>query len=267
MRIVRFRDGKGAAYGLVEGDAVYRAVGSIFDKPRRGTLAGKLAELELLVPCEPPKIVSVGANYRDRCIENNLPIPDVPGRGDSFLVPLRSAVGPGGIIHAPDEPPMRIEYGAELAVVMKRRAKSVPVEKIRDYILGFTCVNNVWGKLPRQGDVRRLPQSFDGSCPLGPMIVTDIDPRDLAIRSLVNGEVRQNSRTSQMIFDAYAVIAYVSGYVTLEPGDVIQTGTPGGVAALKPGDVVTIEIEGIGSLSNTVKGGGRPAEDTPRIGR
>jgi len=266
MRIVRFRDGEAASYGLVEGDAVYRAVGSIFNKPTPGALVGKLADLELLVPCEPTKILSVGANYRDRCIENNLPIPDVPGRGDTFLVPLRSAVGPGGIIHVPDEPPMRIESGAELAVVMKRQAKDVPVERISDYILGFTCVNNVWGKLPRQGEVRRLVQSFDGSCPLGPMIVTDIDPRDLAIRSMVNGVLRQNSRTSQMIFDAYTVAAYATKLIRLEPGDVIQTGTPGGVPTLKPGDVVTIEIEGIGSLSNTVRGGGRPAEDTPRIG-
>jgi len=266
MRIIRYKNDAGGAYGLVEGDSVYQAVGSIFASPRRGNLVGKLADLHLLAPCEPPKIISVGANYRDRCIENNLPIPDIPGRGDTFRVPLRSLVGSGAYIRIPDDP-MRIEYGAELAVVLKKAARNVPVEAIKDYILGFSCLNNVWGKLPKHIKMVTLPQSFDGSCPVGPMIVTDINPRDLAIRSIVNGEVRQNSRTSQMIFDAYTVTAYVSALLPLEPGDVIQTGTPGGVATLKDGDVVTIEIEGIGSITNHVKGAGRPAEDTPRIGR
>lgn len=266
MKILRYKDSGGGAYGLLEGDTVYQLEGSIFGALRRGKEVGKLSDLELLTPCEPPMIISIGANYRDRCIENNLPIPDMPGRGDSFVVPLRSLSGPGAAIHLPPDA-MRFEYGAELAVVMKKTAYNVKVENIKDYILGFSCVNNVWGKLPRSETVRPLPQSFDGSCPVGPLIVTDLDPLDLVVRSVVNGEVRQNSRTSQMIFNVYEVIAYISDMAALEAGVVIQTGTPGGVATLKDGDVVTIEIEGIGSLTNPVRAGGRAAEDTPRLGK
>ena len=161
---------------------------------------------------------------------------------------------------------MRVEHGAELAVVMRRTASSIPVERIKDYILGFTCINNVWGKLPKHVALVSSVQSFDGSSPFGPMIVTDLDPRDLAIRCRVKGELRQNSRTSQMVFDAYQVAAYVSTYITLEPGDVIQTGTPSWLTPLHPGVVVGVEIEGIGILRNPVQGGGRPSEDAPRIG-
>jgi len=231
MKIVRFeRDGR-SRYGLIEAGLVYEAKGDIFGEVQKGRTVGPLNDVRLLAPIEPPRVISLGANYRDRCMENKIPIPDVPGRGDTFLVPLRSVVGPDGAIAAPDEE-MRVEHGAELAVVMRRAAKDVPVERIKDYVLGFTCVNNVWGKRPKHIVPPSLPRSFDGSCPLGPVIVTDLEPTDLAIRCRVNGELRQNSRTSQMIFDAYTVASHVSHLIALGPGDVIQTGTPGGVTAL-----------------------------------
>ncbi|HFD39875.1 MAG TPA: FAA hydrolase family protein, partial [Anaerolineae bacterium] len=178
----------------------------------------------------------------------------VPDEPLLFLKPPSAVIGPGEAIVYPQHLSRRVEHEAELAVVIGRRARRVPPAEAPAYILGYTCANDVTARdLQRRDGQWTRGKGFDTFCPLGPWIVPGLDPGDLAIRCLVNGQVRQQGRTSQMIFAIADLIAYISAVMTLEPGDVILTGTPSGVGLLQPGDQVTVEIEGIGSLTNPVR--------------
>ncbi len=148
----------------------------------------------------------------------------------------------------------RVDYEAELVVVIGKKAKNVPAEKTGEYILGYTCGNDVTARdlQPKEGQWT-IAKSFDTFLPLGPWIETDIDPSALKIRALLNGEVRQSSNTSNLIFSVPELVAYLSAVMTLEPGDIIMTGTPSGISPMKAGDEIVVEIEGIGSLVNYVR--------------
>ena len=195
------------------------------------------------------KILAVGVNYRAHAAEASL---DVPPEPLVFSKPPSSVIGPLDPIVYPVLS-QRVDYEGEVDVVMGKRTRNVPPEKARDFILGYTCGNDVTARdLQQRDDQWTRAKGFDTFCPLGPHIVTDLDPAHLNIRTRVNGEIRQNASTADMVFSVAELIAYISQVMTLEPGDVILTGTPSGVGPLQPGDVVEVEIEDIGTLRNPV---------------
>lgn len=203
----------------------------------------------LLPPVVPSKIVCVGRNYADHAKELGN---DAPSEPIIFLKPPSALLAPGGTIVRPPQSQL-VHHEAELAIVIGREAKNVKANAWRDYVRGFTCANDVTARDLQRKDVQfTRGKSFDTFCPLGPHIETDLDPSDLRVIARVNGEVKQDGRTSQMIFSCAVMIEFISGIMTLVPGDVILTGTPAGVGSLESGDSVEIEIEGIGVLRNAV---------------
>ncbi len=209
-----------------------------------------LGQVKLLPPCTPSKVVAVGLNYRDHAEELGLALPEEPLL---FLKPPSSVIGPGETILAPPQS-KRVDYEAELAVVISRTAQQVTAEKAADYILGYTCLNDVTARdlQSKDGQWTRA-KGFDTFCPIGPWIETDLDPSDLEISLYLNDELKQRSRTSNLIFDPFRLVEFVSHVMTLTPGDVIATGTTSGIGPMRPGDKVEVRIEGIGSLFNFVE--------------
>jgi 2-keto-4-pentenoate hydratase/2-oxohepta-3-ene-1,7-dioic acid hydratase in catechol pathway len=203
----------------------------------------------LLPPVTPTKIVCVGRNYADHAKElGNEP----PSEPILFLKPPSAILAPGGTIVRPPSSQL-VHHEAELAIVVGREAKNASERDWRDYVRGFACANDVTARDLQRKDVQfTRGKSFDTFCPIGPCIETDLDPSDLRVIGRVNGEVRQDSRTSRMIFSCGALFAFITAIMTLVPGDVILTGTPAGVGSLETGDVVEVEIEGIGVLRNHV---------------
>ena len=249
MKLVGFLKNDQPCYGLIEGEAIYAVEGSIFGEFRRAEKVAALAEVRLLAPCRPTKILAVGLNYRTHAAEAGY---DVPSEPLVFSKPPSSVIGPLEPIVYPILS-QQMDYEGELAVVIGQRAKNVLPEKATDFILGYTCGNDVTARdLQRRDDQWTRAKGFDTFCPLGPYIVTDLDPAHLAIQTRVNGEIRQSTSTADMVFNVAELMAYISQVMTLEPGDVILTGTPSGVGPLQPGDVVEVEIEGIGILRNPV---------------
>ncbi len=195
------------------------------------------------------KIVAIGSNYRDHAAEMGKPVPRIP---KIFLKAPSAVIYDGEPIVIPPRT-TRVDHEAELAVVIGERATRVPRDSAMDIVAGYTICNDVTARdFQLEDGVFARAKGFDSFCPLGPVLVTGIDPSDLAITCSVNGVLRQNSRTSQLVFDIATLIAFVTDIMTLMPGDVISTGTPAGVGPLRPGDTVTVRIEGIGSLSNPV---------------
>jgi len=249
MRIVRFVEGGEGRYGLVEGDDVYAVEGEVFGDLKRGKRVGSLSELRLLAPCQPTKVVAVGLNYAAHAAESQK---EVPAEPILFLKPPSAVIGPGENIVYPSISQW-VDHEAELAAVVGRRARNVAAEEALDYLLGYTCGNDVSARdLQRRDGQWARGKGFDTFCPLGPWIVTDLEPGDLAIACRVNGQVRQDSRTSYMVFSVAELVAHVTQVMTLEPGDVILTGTPAGIGPLQRGDQVEVEIEGVGVLENRV---------------
>jgi 2-keto-4-pentenoate hydratase/2-oxohepta-3-ene-1,7-dioic acid hydratase in catechol pathway len=197
----------------------------------------------------PSKIIGIGTNYRAHAVEMGKPLPEEPLM---FLKPPSALVGDGGQIERPAGFD-RVDHEGELGVVIGQRTKRISREHALDAVLGFTCVNDVSVRaLQKQDGQWTRAKGFDTFCPVGPRIVAGLDPSRLRITTRVNGEVRQDSSTADLIFDVPTLIAFCSSYMTLEVGDVISTGTPSGVGNLAVGDVVEVEIEGIGILRNTV---------------
>jgi 2-keto-4-pentenoate hydratase/2-oxohepta-3-ene-1,7-dioic acid hydratase in catechol pathway len=197
----------------------------------------------------PSKIIGIGVNYRAHAVEMGKGIPEEPLL---FLKPRSALLPSGGVI----ERPMgyeRVDHEGELGVVIGQRARRVSRERALDVVMGFTCVNDVTVRDLQKKDVQfTRAKGFDTFCPLGPRIVAGLDPSNLRLVTRVNGQVRQDSTTADLIFDVPHLIAFVSAHMTLDPGDVISTGTPSGVGNLTPGDEVEIEIEGIGILKSSV---------------
>jgi 2-keto-4-pentenoate hydratase/2-oxohepta-3-ene-1,7-dioic acid hydratase in catechol pathway len=205
--------------------------------------------LKVALPRKPSKIVAVGRNYAEHAKELGN---DAPAEPIIFLKPPSTLLAPGGTIVRPPQS-QRVDFEGELAMIIGKRARNVAKHAWRDVILGFTCANDVTARDLQKKDVQfTRAKSFDTFCPLGPHVETDLDPSDLAITTRVNGDVKQSSRTSKMIFDCPTVIEFITSVMTLEEGDVILTGTPAGVGPLSAGDTVEVEIEGIGTLRNVV---------------
>lgn len=237
-------------YGVLEGDTVYAADGYLFSGLTRGAEIGKLDDLTLDTPVSPGKVVAIGLNYALHVTEND-PTREVPDEPVVFLKPTSSLAPHGANIELP--PGDNIHYEAELCVVIGRRAKRISRDEAFDYILGYTCGNDVSHRDYQRKDGQWVrAKGFDTFTPLGPVIETELDPGSLGIQSRLNGEVRQDSNTSDLIFDVPFLMEFVTNIMTLEPGDVIMTGTPSGVGPMKPGDTIEVEVEGIGVLKNPV---------------
>ncbi len=203
-----------------------------------------------LAPVLPSKIVAVGLNYRDHAMEMGL---DLPASPILFMKPSSAVIGPGEAIVYPGQT-SRVDYEAELAVVIRQRCRNVRPEDARTVILGYTCLNDVTARdLQAEDGQWTRAKSFDTFAPLGPWIETGItDPHGLAIRARLNGKTVQSSNTGNLIFSVFELVAFVSSIMTLERHDVIATGTPSGIGPMVRGDEVTIEIDGIGTLTNVV---------------
>ncbi len=254
MRLVRFtvHHETRIRTGMIGEDGLYHEVtGDIFGPYNKTGRVFAANQVSLDPPCVPSKIVAVGVNYKDHADEMKH---DLPGEPLLFMKATTSVIPDGEKIVCPDIS-RRVDYEAELAVVIGRKARRVSREEALDYVLGYTCLNDVTARDLQKKDGQWIrAKSFDTFCPLGPCIVTDLDPSDLAVESFVNGEPRQASRTSNLIFNVPALIEYITRAMTLLPGDVIATGTPSGVGPVKPGDKVEVRLEGIGSLINPVVG-------------
>lgn len=207
---------------------------------------GNVTETIHLVPS---KIIGIGLNYRKHAVEMGKGLPEEPLM---FLKPLSAVIGDGEAIERPGGYE-RVDYEGELGVVIGQHARRVSRERALDVVMGFTIVNDVTVRDLQKRDVQySRAKGFDTFCPIGPRIVAGLDPSKLALKTRLNGVVKQDSSTADLIFDVPTLIAFCSMHMTLEPGDVISTGTPSGVGNVTPGDVVEIEIEGIGVLKNPV---------------
>ena len=256
MRIARFTSGDEVSFGVVDGDSDDPS--SLTVTPISGhpfapfQLAGSplpLVDVRLLAPVLPSKVVAIGKNYAEHAAEMGGEVPETP---IVFLKPSTSVVGPGDAIVYPGLS-SEVHYEAELAVVISRLCRDVPVARAAEVVLGFTCANDVTARdLQRTEPQWGRAKGFDTFCPLGPWVATSVDPADLALRCTVNGQPRQDGRTSSMVHGVAELIAFVSAAMTLLPGDVILTGTPAGVGPLEVGDEVAVSIEGIGTLTNRV---------------
>jgi len=251
MRLVRFRFADRIATGVVEGDLVRVLRGTFFEDPLPTGEEIPLDDVRLLAPVLPSKVVAVGRNYAGHAAEFGGEVPEEPL---TFLKPSTAVSGPGDLIPLPAIS-RRVDYEGELVVVIGRLARNVLVEDAGRYVLGYTCGNDVTLRdLQKKDGQWTRAKGFDGSCPLGPWIETELDPTDVRIETRVNGETKQFASTADMVFGVATLIGFVTAFMTLLPGDVIMTGTPEGVGPLGPGDRVEVEIEGLGVLSNTVEG-------------
>ena len=253
MRLIRFRHGERIATGAIQGEYVRALRGTFFQDPAPTGEDIPLADVALLAPVIPSKVVAIGRNYVEHAEEMGGEVPEEPV---IFLKPSTAVIGPGDGIPYPAASG-RVDHEGELAIVVGRLARRVRSEDAARYVLGYTCGNDVTARdLQLKDGQWTRGKGFDGFCPLGPCIETEIDPLDLALECRVNGETRQAARTSQLAFGPGELLEFVSGVMTLLPGDVILTGTPAGVGPLQVGDRVQVEIEGIGVLENTVVAGG-----------
>jgi 2-keto-4-pentenoate hydratase/2-oxohepta-3-ene-1,7-dioic acid hydratase in catechol pathway len=258
MRICRFRDRDGRiAHGRIDGDRVTTISGDLFGDWRADGAQHRLDEVRLLAPVLPPNLIAVGNNYRAHVEEGKGEVPKAPL---VFIKATTAVTDPGAAMPLPAMAPNEVDYEAELAVVIGRTAKDVPPEKALDFVLGYTCANDVSARDCQRGDAQwARGKSFDGFAPLGPWIETKFDPTDARVRLRLNGATMQDASTKLMIFDVRTLISYLSRCMTLIPGTVILTGTPSGVGFartppvwLRAGDRVEIEIDGIGTLKHTI---------------
>lgn len=251
MRLVRFRFGDRIATGAIdEGSVDIRVLqGTFFEDPLPTGEEVPLADVRLLAPVLPSKLVCVGKNYAAHAAEFGMEVPEEPLL---FLKPSTAVMGPGDPIRLLPISE-RVDYEGELAVVIGRFARDVRAEDAFQVILGYTCANDVTLRdLQHANDQWTRAKGFDGSCPLGPWIETSIDPNDVRVETRLNGDIRQAGQTADMVFGVATLIEYITTFMTLLPGDVLLTGTPEGVGRLAPGDVVEVEVDGVGTLRNPV---------------
>ncbi|MBU4226037.1 MAG: fumarylacetoacetate hydrolase family protein [Chloroflexi bacterium] len=252
MRIIRYQlKNETPRYGWILEDKIGAIEGDIYGEYRRLEAETPLASLKLLAPAQPSKILCVGRNFVEHAKEHAAEVPKVPL---IFMKPPSAIINPGDTIILPPQS-QQIEHEAELVVVIGRRGRNVTAEEAQDYIFGYTVGNDVTARDLQKSDGQwTRAKGFDTFCPFGPWIDTGFDASDALVTCKVSGQPRQMASTRDMVFNVNTLIAFISSVMTLEPGDLIFTGTPAGVGPLKPGDVVEVEIEGLGKLSNPVAG-------------
>ncbi|MBI4284460.1 MAG: fumarylacetoacetate hydrolase family protein [Chloroflexi bacterium] len=249
MKIVRFAAEGRVKYGVLHGDKVQTLRGTPFRGIRLTGEAYSLDSVSLMAPCQPSKIVAIGLNYRTHAQELKMPLPAAPL---IFLKPPTAVIGPEECIIYPAAS-SRVDYEAELAVVIGKAARHVSTTNALSYVLGYTCCNDVTARdLQSQDGQWTRSKSFDTFAPTGPCIETELDAANVSVASYLNGERKQQGSTSDLIYSVPDLISFVSGIMTLLPGDVIATGTPVGVGPMFPGDTIEIRIDGIGTLRNYV---------------
>jgi 2-keto-4-pentenoate hydratase/2-oxohepta-3-ene-1,7-dioic acid hydratase in catechol pathway len=249
-KYVRFRRGAAAAYGILDGETIREISGPLFGAHKESGAQHKLAAVKLLYPCEPPKILAVGLNYKTH-IGDRKP----PANPEIFYKPITCLLNPGETIAIP-KTALNVHYEGEMVIVIGRRARNVTPEQARQVIFGVTCGNDVSERDWQNGAQKDMQwwraKGADTFGPLGPAIVRGLDYGNLKLETRLNGKVVQQAPTSDLLFAPPAIVSWISQAVTLTPGDVIYTGTPGQTARMSPGDVVEVEIEGVGVLRNPV---------------
>ncbi len=250
MRIVRYQTKNEAPrYGWVLENKVGPIEGDIYSQYRRLEAETPLAEVKLLAPAQPSKIICIGRNYVEHAKEHNVEVPKVPL---IFMKPPSSILDPGGTIILPPQS-QQVEHEAELVIVIGKGGRHITPEQAQAHVFGYTVGNDVTARDLQKSDGQwTRAKGFDTFCPFGPWIDTDFDPADAVVTCKVNGQPRQMASTRDMVFNVGQLIAFISSVMTLEPGDLIFTGTPAGVGPLKPGDSVEVEIEDLGKLVNPV---------------
>lgn len=252
MRIVRFTDSEVTRFGIEEGESVVPLSAAPWEtggEPRREGPSVPAARVTLLAPVSPTKILCIGRNYRAHVAEMGNEVPKEPL---VFMKPLSSLLGPGGTVLLPRES-SRVDHEGELALVVGRRGRRIPVDRAMEHVFGWTASLDVSARdLQKKDGQWWRAKGFDTFCPVGPAVEAGPPPEDLLVETRVNGAVRQSGRTSQMIFDLATLVSWVSQAMTLEPGDLLLTGTPEGVGPLAPGDIVAVAVGSLPSLSVSV---------------
>ena len=253
MKIARVARGGAISFAVIEGDEVAELDGPPIGGLRFTGNRAPLADVRLLAPVLPSKVIAIGLNYPSVAESIGMPLPSEPLIS---LKPSTSVIGPDDPIRKPRNVDI-LDHEAELAVVVNGLVRNADEETAAQAILGYTCANDLTSRdlREREGQWTRA-KGYDSFCPLGPWIETAVEPLGLRLRARVNGEVRQDANTKEMVFGPVQLVSFVSRVMTLLPGDVISTGTPLGVGAVEPGDIVEIEIEGIGVLRNPVQAAG-----------
>jgi 2-keto-4-pentenoate hydratase/2-oxohepta-3-ene-1,7-dioic acid hydratase in catechol pathway len=249
VRYVRYQHGAGISYGVLDGDSVREMRADLFGSRAETGKKVKLSAVKLLWPCEPRKVLAVGLNYKSHL--GNRPAPEKP---ELFYKPPTSLQHPDGEIVIPPGA-KNVHYEGELVIVIGKGGRAIPAARAEEHIFGYTCGNDVSERDWQRGDLQWWrAKGSDTFAPLGPAIAVNLDHKKSRLQTRVNGEVKQSQLLSDLLFDAPAIVSFASQYVTLERGDVIYTGTPGATSAMKPGDIVEVEIDGIGVLRNRVSG-------------
>jgi 2-keto-4-pentenoate hydratase/2-oxohepta-3-ene-1,7-dioic acid hydratase in catechol pathway len=250
MRFCRFiTTEKKEMTGWIQGDQIGLLEGDLFGEFRRQEAFIPLKSVKLIAPVKPGKIICVGRNYAEHAMEQGVELPEAPL---IFLKPPSAIIATHDSIQIPVQS-QQVEHEAELVVVIGKQGRWISTENVKDYIFGFTIGNDITARdLQHKDGQWTRAKGFDTFCPLGPWIETDLDPSDTLITCRVNSELRQMASTREMVFTIPQIVAYISSIMTLEPGDVVFTGTPAGIGPLYPGDEIEVEIEGIGVLSNSV---------------
>jgi len=260
VRYCRFSYRGSSSYGLIESiGGVERITHALAGSPQspadleKGEKCDLVVEdVKLLAPAQPSKIVCIGRNYREHAKELNHPIPTEPL---FFLKPPSSVIGPGDEIRRPMDLSQRVDYEGELAVVIGKRCYRLrESDDVSPYIVGYTCLNDVTARdLQNKDGQWSRAKGFDTFCPVGPVVVDGLDPwKGVRVQTRVNGELRQDGSTADFIFALDVLVRFIAQVMTLEPGDVIATGTPAGVSPVNSGDVVEVTVEGVGTLRNPV---------------
>jgi 2-keto-4-pentenoate hydratase/2-oxohepta-3-ene-1,7-dioic acid hydratase in catechol pathway len=250
IKYIRYRSAAGVSYGILHGDTIHEMHGGLFGSHAETGAFHKLSNVKLLAPCQPGKIMGVGLNYR-----SHLGGRPQPAHPEMFYKPVTALQDPDEPIAIPNGA-TDLHYEGELVVVIGKPVKNATPDEARAAIFGVTCGNDVSERNWQHGEQKDLQwwraKGSDTFAPLGPAIVTGLDYGNLLLQTRLNGEVVQRQSTSDLIFDCPSIVSWVSGWVTLMPGDIVYTGTPGATRKLSPGDVVEVEIEGIGVLRNPV---------------
>lgn len=252
MKLYQFIHNNEPGYGVLEGEELVFLEGNVGGRWEKTARKADISKVKLLPPMFPSKVVALGLNYRDHAKEMGMEPPEEP---IIFLKAPSSVIGPGEpIIYPPGGITVRVDYEAELGIVIGKRCKAVRADDAFDFIAGYTCVNDVTARdlQTKDGQWSRA-KSFDTFCPIGPCIETELDPSDLKVQAILNDKTVQESSTRELVFGVPEIIEFVSTAMTLLPGDVIATGTPPGIGPMEAGDTITVDVEGIGRLTNPVK--------------
>lgn len=251
-KIARYEMTSGVFYGHLEDNRLHRMDGTPFGRMMPTGDVDDLHTVRLLAPVPAPRVFGVGANYKAHIAEMGMA---TPVRPMLFMKPTNAVAGPGDPVIYPREG-QTIHYEAELAVVIGKTARRIDVAEANRAVLGYTCANDISERVIQKEEMDQgcllIGKGFDTFCPLGPVIATGLDPSDLRLEARLNGQTRQSSSTSDLLFSVPELVSYLSQAVTLQPGDVIITGTPSGVGDIAPGDCMEIELEGVGTLANPV---------------